>query len=219
MALAIFDLDNTLINGDSDHAWGEFLVQNDLVDGELYRTKNDEFYNQYLEGSLDIHEYLEFSLAVLTQYHYDEITEWRQRFYDQVFRKMMQPKATNLIDHHKEQGDFLLIITATNLFVTEPAKDLLRVDDIIAPTPELVNNQYTGRITGTPSFQHGKVTRLHEWLEENNHSLQDSFFYSDSHNDLPLLELVDNPVIVDGDHHLIKVAEERSWPSISLRGE
>ncbi len=217
MALAIFDLDNTLIHGDSDHAWGEFLVQNNLVDGELYRTKNDEFYRQYVEGTLNIHEYLEFSLSVLTQYSYDEITQWRARFYDQVFTKMMQPKASDLLNEHREKGDYLLIITATNLFVTEPAKELLNVDDIIAPTPELVDNQYTGKVTGTPSFQEGKVIRLKEWLEDNNHSLEDSFFYSDSHNDLPLLELVDNPVIVDGDHHLLKAAEQRGWPSISLR--
>ena len=217
MALAIFDLDNTLIHGDSDHAWGEFLVQNELVDSDLYRSKNDEFYRQYIEGTLDIHEYLEFSLAVLTQYSYQEITQWRQKFYDQVFTQMMQPKAADLLNSHRDNGDYLLIITATNLFVTEPAKTLLDVHDIIAPTPELIGERYTGKVVGTPSFQHGKVTRLHEWLEENNHSLENSFFYSDSHNDLPLLELVDNPVIVDGDQHLLKTAEQRGWPSISLR--
>lgn len=217
MALAIFDLDNTLIHGDSDHAWGEFLVQNNLVDGDLYRSKNDAFYRQYVEGTLDINEYLEFSLSVLTQYSYDEITQWRERFYNQVFTKMMQPKAADLLKDHRQNGDYLLIITATNLFVTEPAKELLNVDDIIAPTPEFVDNQYTGKVTGTPSFQHGKVIRLKEWLQENDHSLENSFFYSDSHNDLPLLELVDNPIVVDGDHHLLKAAEQRGWQSISLR--
>ncbi|GAA3944562.1 HAD family hydrolase [Litoribacillus peritrichatus] len=217
MALAIFDLDNTLIHGDSDHAWGEFLVENQLVNEALYKSKNDEFYRQYVEGTLDIFEYLEFSLAVLTQYSYQEITEWRQRFYDQVFINMMQPKAADLIAKHRAQGDYLLIITATNLFVTEPAKQLLEIDDIIAPVPEFKDNRYTGKVSGTPSFQEGKVTRLKEWLASTNHSLDDSYFYSDSHNDLPLLELVDNPIIVDGDDRLLQTAEERGWERISLR--
>lgn len=217
MALAIFDLDNTLIHGDSDHAWGEFLVENQLVNEALYKSKNDEFYRQYVDGTLDIFEYLEFSLAVLTQYSYQEITEWRQRFYDQVFINMMQPKAADLIAKHRAQGDYLLIITATNLFVTEPAKQLLEIDDIIAPVPEFKDNRYTGKVSGTPSFQEGKVTRLKEWLASTNHSLDDSYFYSDSHNDLPLLELVDNPIIVDGDDRLLQTAEERGWERISLR--
>ncbi len=217
MALVIFDLDNTLIHGDSDHAWGEFLVQNQLVNEDVYKSKNDAFYHQYEEGNLDIFEYLEFSLSVLTQYSYEEITQWRQRFYDQVFVKMMQPKAAELIAKHRAQGDYLLIITATNLFVTEPAKTLLKIDDIIAPIPEFKDNRYTGKVSGIPSFQEGKVTRLNEWLENSEHSLEDSYFYSDSHNDLPLLELVDNPIIVDGDSRLLQAAKERGWTSISLR--
>lgn len=217
MALAIFDLDNTLIKGDSDHAWGEFLVSNNLVDDAHFRSMNDTFYTQYLEGTLDIYEYLEFSLKVLTQHSLESMLEWRKKFYEQVFQTMMLPKANKLLEEHKAKGDYLLIITATNLFVTEPAKELLKVDDIIAPIPELINNQYTGKVSGTPSFQEGKVTRLKEWLENNQHSLEGSYFYSDSHNDLPLLRLVDTPIVVDGDDKLLAEAQANSWQAISLR--
>ena len=217
MALAIFDLDNTLIKGDSDHAWGEFLVSNNLVDDAHFRSMNDTFYTQYLEGTLDIYEYLEFSLKVLTQHSLESMLEWREKFYEQVFQTMMLPKANKLLEEHKAKGDYLLIITATNLFVTEPAKELLKVDDIIAPIPELINNQYTGKVSGTPSFQEGKVTRLKEWLENNQHSLEGSYFYSDSHNDLPLLRLVDTPIVVDGDDKLLAEAQANSWQAISLR--
>lgn len=217
MALAIFDLDNTLIKGDSDHAWGEFLVSNNLVDDAHFRSMNDTFYTQYLEGTLDIFEYLEFSLKVLTQHSLESMLEWREKFYEQVFQTMMLPKANKLLEEHKAKGDYLLIITATNLFVTEPAKELLKVDDIIAPIPELINNQYTGKVSGTPSFQEGKVTRLKEWLENNQHSLEGSYFYSDSHNDLPLLRLVDTPIVVDGDDKLLAEAQANSWQAISLR--
>lgn len=217
MALAIFDLDNTLIKGDSDHAWGEFLVSNNLVDDAHFRSMNDTFYTQYLEGTLDIYEYLEFSLKVLTQHSLESMLEWREKFYEQVFQTMMLPKANKLLEEHKAKGDYLLIITATNLFVTEPAKELLKVDDIIAPIPELINNQYTGKVSGTPSFQEGKVTRLKEWLENNQHSLKGSYFYSDSHNDLPLLRLVDTPIVVDGDDKLLAEAQANSWQAISLR--
>jgi HAD superfamily hydrolase (TIGR01490 family) len=217
VALAIFDLDNTLIKGDSDHAWGEFLVSNNLVDDAHFRSMNDTFYTQYLEGTLDIYEYLEFSLKVLTQHSLESMLEWREKFYEQVFQTMMLPKANNLLEEHKAKGDYLLIITATNLFVTEPAKELLKVDDIIAPIPELINNQYTGKVSGIPSFQEGKVTRLKEWLENNQHSLEGSYFYSDSHNDLPLLRLVDTPIVVDGDDKLLAEAQANSWQAISLR--
>lgn len=217
MALAIFDLDNTLIKGDSDHAWGEFLVANNLVDDAHFRTMNDTFYNQYLEGTLDIYEYLEFSLKVLTQHSLDSMLKWREQFYEQVFQTMMLPKANQLLEEHKAKGDYLLIITATNLFVTEPAKDRLKVDDIIAPIPELINNQYTGKVSGIPSFQDGKVTRLNQWLENNPHTLEGSYFYSDSHNDLPLLRLVDHPIVVDADDTLLAEAQANHWQAISLR--
>ena len=217
MALAIFDLDNTLIQGDSDHAWGEFIVENKLVDSTLFRAKNDIFYRQYQEGTLDIFEYLEFSLKVLTLHSFEDMMKWREKFYEQIFKSMMLPKATKLLAHHRKQGDYLLIITATNLFVTAPAKQLLAVDDIIAPIPELINNRYTGGISGIPSFQEGKVTRLHSWLANSRETLKGSYFYSDSHNDLPLLNIVETPVVVDADEKLLAAAATNNWQSISLR--
>ena len=217
VALAIFDLDNTLINGDSDHGWGEFLVEQGLVDKQLYKDKNDYYLEQYQLGQLDIHEYLEFSLHALSLYPLDKLQQLHKTFMDQKILPIISNKSRALIAKHKEQGDYLLIITATNLFVTEPIAKELAMDDIIATEPEMVNGQYTGKISGTPSFQHGKVKRLTTWLQQTGLSLHGSYFYSDSRNDLPLLELVDHPVVVDADDTLLAHAKEHNWPIMSLR--
>lgn len=217
MTLAIFDLDGTLLSGDSDYAWGQFLVEKGLVDTQLYKEANDRFFKQYQSGTLDIYEYLSFSLKPLTKYTLDELSELHRTFMEEKVRPMMQQEAHNLLKYHKEQGHFLLLITATNQFVTDPIADELGMDHIIAPTPEIVDNHYTGNIIGIPSFQEGKVTRLNEWLKENNFSMEGSYFYSDSRNDLPLLELVTHPVAVDADEILTDIAKERGWPHISLR--
>ena len=217
MALAIFDLDNTLINGDSDHGWGEFLVEQGLVDAQLYKEKNDYYLEQYQLGQLDIHEYLEFSLHALTQFPLEQLHTLRQEFVQNKILPLIGQKSRDLIQKHRQQGDYLLIITATNLFVTEPISQELAMDDIIATEPEMVNGQYTGKIAGIPSFQHGKVKRLTKWLEQTGLSLSGSYFYSDSHNDLPLLKLVENPVAVDADETLLTYANEQNWPIISLR--
>ena len=217
MALAIFDLDNTLIAGDSDHSWGEFLVQKKLVDGDHYRRQNDLFYQAYKDGSLDIHAYQRFALAPLIERDMAELTALHNEFMTACIEPIMLDKARALLRHHRERGDFLLIITATNSFITFPIAERLGVDHILATDAEICNERYTGAISGTPCFQHGKVERLQEWLGAQKLSLQDSYFYSDSINDLPLLEQVDHPVAVDPDDRLRAIAEARSWPVISLR--
>lgn len=217
MSLAIFDLDNTLLGGDSDHAWGDFLVRRGIVDAELYRTSNDLFYRQYQDGSLDIHAYLAFALEPLTRYSAAELADLHADFMRTTIAPLRLAKADALLAEHRARGDRLLIITATNAFITRPIARWLGIDDILATEPELRDGRYTGRITGTACFREGKVTRLHEWLRENEFDLAEASFYSDSQNDLPLLELVGRPVAVDPDDTLRAVATERGWSVISLR--
>lgn len=217
MTLAIFDLDGTLLSGDSDYNWGQFLVEENIVDANTYKEANDKFYQDYLAGSLDIHEYLAFSLAPLTQFNQAQLVDLHNQFMQKKIAPMMQDKALKLIQEHKNQGHFLMIITATNEFVTGPISRLLGMDHLIAPMPEVIDGRYTGAITGIPSFQEGKVTRLNTWLEETGNTLEGSYFYSDSHNDLPLLELVSHPIVVDADDKLTHLAKQKGWKNISLR--
>ena len=217
MTLAIFDLDGTLLNGDSDYTWGQFLVEKELVNSQDYKLANDKFFEEYQAGTLDIHEYLAFSLKPLTTFSREELTKLHNTFMQEKVQPMMQEKANALLKHHKDQGHFLLMITATNQFVTGPIGDALGMDHIIAPVPEIIDDHYTGKIVGIPSFQAGKVTRLNDWLAETGHSMEGSYFYSDSRNDLPLLELVTHPIAVDADETLTKIAQERGWQHISLR--
>jgi HAD superfamily hydrolase (TIGR01490 family) len=217
VALAIFDLDHTLLSGDSDHAWGQFLVDSKIVESEHHQRQNDYFYEQYKAGSLDIEEYLAFALKPLTEQPLDVMLALRETFIEERIKPLITDKARALIDQHKQAGDELLIITATNAFVTRPIATLLGFDELIAPEPEIIDGQYTGGITGIPSFQQGKVTRLDMWLKEKQIDLTGAFFYSDSHNDLPLLNIVDNPVAVDADEILTDTARKNSWPIISLR--
>lgn len=217
MALAIFDLDHTLLNGDSDHAWGQFMVEQKLVDPVSYKQQNDLFFEHYQAGSLDINEYLAFTLNTLTQHPLETMLNMREQFLQQCIAPLISQKSRDLIAKHKQQGDTLLIITATNGFITYPIADMLGIENIIAPHPEMIDGKYTGRIEGIPSFQEGKVLRLNAWLAQREMSLTDSWFYSDSRNDLPLLEIVDNPVAVDPDETLAKIAAERNWPIISLK--
>jgi len=215
--LAIFDLDNTLLNGDSDHAWGEFLCQKGIVDTEEYRRANDYFYQEYKNGSLNIFEFLEFALKPLAQHDMEQLQALHQEFMQTVVAEMMLPKAQALLQQHRDQGDFLLIITATNRFVTGPICETLGVDDVMATEPELVDGQYTGKVAGTPCFQDGKVELLNSWLAERGYDLKDSYFYSDSRNDLPLLLKVDHPVAVNPDEALQAHAEAHNWPVLDLR--
>lgn len=217
MALAIFDLDNTLIAGDSDHLWGEFLVEKNIVDAELFKQKNDEFYQDYVDGKLDIYKYIEFSLAPLAENDIETLNALHKEFMDERIRPIMLNKAKALIEKHRKTGDTLLVITATNRFVTEPIVKEFGIEDLLAIELEQVAGRYTGKSTGVPSFKEGKVTRLQDWLNATQHSLEGSFFYSDSHNDIPLLELVETPIVVDGDDQLLAHAATKSWQCISLR--
>ena len=217
MALAIFDLDNTLLDGDSDHAWGEFLCRKGVVDPDEYRLANDRFYQLYKEGKLDILEFLSFALKPLSEHSLDLLSQWHSEFMQEVVEPMMLPKAEALLQQHRDDGDKLMIITATNRFVTGPIAQRLNVPVIIATEPEQIDGRYTGRVTDVPCFQDGKVVRLNRWLKENSVSLDGSYFYSDSINDLPLLEGVTHPVAVNPDERLKAIATERNWPILDLR--
>lgn len=217
MALAIFDLDNTLIAGDSDYLWGQFLVDQGHVDRDQYEAANARFYEQYKEGKLDIGEFLAFALQPLATHELEQLQTWRAIFVRERIEPILLPAARTLIEQHRMAGDTLMIITATNRFVTEPMAAHYGIEHLIATTPELLQGRYTGRYEGVPCFQSGKVTRLQEWLESHQATLEGSWFYSDSHNDLPLLEAVQNPVAVDPDPGLKQLAEARGWPVISLR--
>ncbi|MDG4550368.1 MAG: HAD-IB family hydrolase [Candidatus Contendobacter sp.] len=219
MSLAIFDLDNTLLGGDSDYLWGRFLVEQGLVDGEYYERENQRFYDQYQAGTLDIHEFLAFMLRPLAENSPTELLNWRTRFIDTKIRPILLPRAAELVARHRGAGDTLLIVTATNRFITEPIAELLSVPHLLATEPEFAEGRYTGHPRGIPCFQHGKVQRLDEWLDATGHDLTNSWFYSDSHNDLPLLDRVVHPVAVDPDPVLAEHARRRGWPIISLRGD
>jgi len=216
VSLAIFDLDHTLIGGDSDHAWGEFLCRQGVVDAAEYRAANDRFYEEYLRGEMDIHQFLNFALNPLAQHSPQQLDLWHAQFMQECIEPIILPKAEALLQQHRERGDFLLIITATNRFVTAPIARRLGVDDLIATDPEMIEGRFTGRVEGIPCFQEGKVKRLEQWLHQTGRSLEGSWFYSDSNNDLPLLETVDNPVATNPDEQLHAIASERGWPILQL---
>lgn len=217
MALAIFDLDNTLLAGDSDHFWGQFLATKGMVDGETYDKENQRFYDEYKLGQLDIYEFLAFSFEPLARIEPDILKTLHQEFMASQIVPIITRKSRELLDKHRQQGDTLLIITATNRFVTEPIAKELGVDHLLATDPEMLDGRYTGQVTGIPCFKEGKVTRLNAWLASTHLTMEGSWFYSDSLNDIPLLELVDNPVAVDPDDTLAQHAEMKGWPIISLR--
>lgn len=217
MALAIFDLDNTLLAGDSDYLWGIFLASLGVVDRIHYERENERFYREYREGCLDIYEFLRFSLRPLSEHPSHQLAAWRQRFLATHIDPIILPAGRALIERHRAQGDTLLIITATNAFVTAPIAERLGVPHLLATEPEMQEGRYTGRVMGIPCFQGGKVTRLEAWLQTRGETLRDSSFYSDSHNDLPLLERVDHPVAVDPDEALRRHALACGWPVVSLR--
>ncbi|SDO19373.1 HAD-superfamily subfamily IB hydrolase, TIGR01490 [Halomonas shengliensis] len=217
MSLAIFDLDNTLLSIDSDHAWGEFLLEQGAVDPVAYREANDRFLADYEAGTLDIHAFLEVALRPLAENSPEQLAAWHQQFMASKIEPHILAKGEELLARHRTRGDTLLIVTATNRFITGPIAERLGVDDLIAVEPEIVDGRYTGRVSGTPSYREGKVVRLEAWLADKEHTLDDAWFYSDSHNDLALLELVAYPVAVDPDPSLREVAEARGWRIISLR--
>ena len=219
MALAIFDLDNTLLAGDSDYLWGVFLSEQGIVDRDFYERENQRFYQEYKDGKLDILEFLAFSLKPLSDNSLSDLQRWHAGFMREKILPLISDQARALVDKHRRAGDTPLVITATNAFVTAPIVEQFGIEHLIATEPEMVNGRYTGRVAGTPSYQEGKVKRLSQWLQQHNESTEGSWFYSDSHNDLPLLRLVDHPVAVDPDEILASEASAAGWPVISLHGE
>jgi len=218
--LAIFDLDNTLLGGDSDHAWGEYLIHAGLVDADEHRRRNDEFYAQYKQGTLDMNAYLEFAIAPVVGFSRERLQALHADFMQTFVEPMMLPAAQALVDQHKAEGDITLIVTATNRFVTEPIARRLGVDALIATDLEEKDGVFTGKIAGIPCFQAGKITKLQDWLTaraDASLSMDNSVFYSDSFNDIPLLEVAGEAVAVDPDDKLRAHADSKGWRVISLR--
>ncbi|MDD5057465.1 MAG: HAD-IB family hydrolase [Sideroxydans sp.] len=220
MNLVLFDLDNTLLSGDSDFEWSQFLIEQGVLDRELFEAKNLAFYEQYKAGTLDIHEFLDFQLKPLSRHARSVLDEWHAEFMRIKIRPMMGDKARELVAKHQAAGDVCVIVTATNSFVTAPIAREFGVAHLIATDPEEIDGEFTGQVAGVPSFREGKVTRMESWLVERGWgwgSFEQSWFYSDSMNDLPLLGKVKHPVAVDPDVTLRKHAEAHGWAVISLR--
>lgn len=217
MSLALFDLDNTLLAGDSDYLWGCFLVEKGLVDKQLYEEANQRFYQDYALGKLDIHEFLNFALQPLASNDAEMLKFLHQEFMEKHIKPIMTRRGKDLIAKHRREGDHPVIITATNSFVTGPIAQAFGVNDLIATEPEVLDGEYTGKVKGIPCFQQGKIERLHAWLDETKIGFDNSWFYSDSHNDLPLLEEVAHPIAVDPDDQLRAIASERGWQITSFR--
>ena len=218
MRLALFDLDNTLLTGDSDFEWAKFLIAKGVLDREVYEARNQAFYDQYKAGTLDIHAFLDFQLKPLSRHPRAQLDAWHAEFMQTRILPMIAPGALSLLARH---GDHVrIIVTATNRFVTGPIARHLGVEHLIATELEENGGEFTGRVVGTPSFREGKVQRLEAWLAERGlawSDVEETWFYSDSLNDLPLLERVTHPVAVDPDDTLRAHALERGWPVISLR--
>jgi len=217
MNLAVFDLDHTLLDGDSDYLWGQFLIEEGRVDGESYERQNREFYRQYQEGTLDIDAFARFSLAPLAAHDPKEMRALRARFVQQKIQPHIAAGTAGLLEHHRRRHDRLLITTATNRFITEPIAALLGIDQLIATDPEMIDGRYTGRISGHANFREGKVLRLRAWMERQREEFTHITCYSDSQNDLPLLQFAHTAVAVDPDPVLRAEAQRRGWQVISLK--
>lgn len=218
MQLVLFDLDNTLLAGDSDFEWAQFLIEQGVLDREVYEARNQAFYDAYRAGTLDIHAFLDFQLRPLARHSREQLDAWHQTFMLTKIQPIMSAAAKDLVTAHKDA--LRVVITATNQFVTAPIVKAFGISHLIATEAECVDGRFTGRVKGTPCFQQGKVERLFAWLGDRGQSLEDfsaSYFYSDSFNDLPLLQTVTHPVAVDPDQRLEMHARQVGWPIISLR--
>jgi HAD superfamily hydrolase (TIGR01490 family) len=217
MSLALFDLDHTLLRGDSDHAWGEYLAGQGAVDPGLFRAENERYYAAYVAGTLDIFEFLEqHQLKPLARYDRATLDRWHEGFMREKIAPLITASARELVEHHRARGDTLIVITSTNRFITAPIARAFDIPHLIATEPEERDGRFTGKVSGIPSYREGKVTRLREWMRANNRSLDDSWFYSDSHNDLPLLRLVTHPVAVNPDPELARHAASHGWKVLHL---
>ena len=220
MNLALFDLDNTILAGDSDYNWSRFLIQEGYLDGAIHAEKNEKFYADYKAGTLDIYAFVEFQFKPLARNPRSVLNQLLKKYVEEVIKPMITEKAYALVRKHREEGDLLIVITATNSFITKPIAALFGIENLIGTDPEEKEGEFTGKVSGLPSFKEGKVTRLEAWLKNKNLSLADfkkSYFYSDSHNDLPLMQKVTHPIAVDADDILTEYAKSKGWPLISLR--
>ena len=220
MNLALFDLDNTILAGDSDYNWSRFLIQEGYLDGAIHAEKNEKFYADYKAGTLDIYAFVEFQFKPLARNPRAVLNQLLKKYVEEVIKPMITEKARVLVKRHQEEGDLIIVITATNSFITRPIAELFGIENLIGTDPEEKEGEFTGKVSGLPSFKEGKVTRLEAWLKGKNLSLasfEQSYFYSDSHNDLPLMQKVTHPVAVDSDDILSEYAKSKGWPQISLR--
>jgi HAD superfamily hydrolase (TIGR01490 family) len=218
--LALFDLDNTILAGDSDYNWSRFLIQEGYLDGAIHAEKNEKFYADYKAGTLDIYAFVEFQFKPLARNPRSVLNQLLKKYLEEVIKPMITEKARALVKKHQEEGDLIIVITATNSFITKPIAALFGIENLIGTDPEEKEGEFTGKVSGLPSFKEGKVTRLEAWLKNKNLSLanfEKSYFYSDSHNDLPLMQKVTHPVAVDSDDILSEYATSKGWPQISLR--
>lgn len=220
MNLALFDLDNTILAGDSDYNWSRFLIQEGYLDGAIHAEKNEKFYADYKAGTLDIYAFVEFQFKPLARNPRTVLNQLLKKYVEEVIKPMITEKARALVKRHQDEGDLIIVITATNSFITKPIAELFGIENLIGTDPEEKEGEFTGKVSGLPSFKEGKVTRLEVWLKGKNLSLasfEKSYFYSDSHNDLPLMQKVTHPVAVDSDDVLSEYAKSKGWPQISLR--
>ena len=220
MNLALFDLDNTILAGDSDYNWSRFLIQEGYLDGAIHAEKNEKFYADYKDGTLDIFAFVEFQFKPLARNPRTVLNQLLKKYVEEVIKPMITEKARALVKRHQDEGDLIIVITATNSFITKPIAELFGIENLIGTDPEEKEGEFTGKVSGLPSFKEGKVTRLEAWLKGKNLSLasfENSYFYSDSHNDLPLMQKVTHPVAVDSDDVLSEYAKSKGWPQISLR--
>jgi HAD superfamily hydrolase (TIGR01490 family) len=217
MSVALFDLDNTLLGGDSDYLWGQFLVSIGAVDEETHRRENDRFFVEYQQGALDVHAFLTFQLRPLADNDMTELRRWRERFVREWIAPLVLARGRELVEDHRSRGHHLAIVTSTNAFITRPIADLFGIGDLLATQPERDGERYTGRYVGEPCTGPGKVSWVEAWAAEKGLSLVGTWFYSDSYQDLPLLSRVDHPVAVDPDDSLRGHADRHGWPILSLR--
>ena len=220
MNLALFDLDNTILAGDSDYNWSRFLIQEGYLDDAIHAEKNEKFYADYKAGTLDIYAFVEFQFKPLARNPRTVLNQLLKKYVEEVIKSMITEKARALVKRHQDEGDLIIVITATNSFITKPIAELFGIENLIGTDPEEKEGEFTGKVSGLPSFKEGKVTRLEAWLKGKNLSLasfEKSYFYSDSHNDLPLMQKVTHPVAVDSDDVLSEYAQSKGWPQISLR--
>ena len=214
--LLIFDLDNTLLAGDSDRNWGIFLAEQEVVESS-YLDESEKFYDNYYDGSLDIDGFLSFCLKPLIENDMEYLLKLRQQFIEDKIKPIITQPGKEIINHAIQNGKTVVIATATNDFVTRPIADLFNVQTLIATEFEIKNQQFTGKVIDVPCFREGKLNKVQKWVDDNNFDLSKASFYSDSFNDLPLLEKVKTPVIVDGDDKLVEIGKNRDWDCVSFR--